>query len=163
MKPRAEEQDVSLVMAGRGEEADLDAELEVDAGQIKQVLLNLLINAIDAAPAGGRVELKITASDSIELSDPARGTRRAGEGLIVEITDDGPGIKEGDLGRIFRPFYTTKSSGTGLGLAICHKIVTAHEGQIVAGRENDRTYFRVLLSRVARRADTGRGQLEETT
>jgi two-component system sensor histidine kinase HydH len=122
-------------------------EIALDAGQIKQVLLNLLINGVDAAPEGGRVQLRITRSDCLELNDPARGTHWEGPGVIIEIQDDGPGFKEGDLARIFRPFYTTKSSGTGLGLAICHKIVAAHDGQIRAGRENDRTFFRVLLPR----------------
>jgi len=51
--------------------------------------------------------------------------------------------------RIFRPFFTTKSSGTGLGLSLCHKIVTAHGGNITALREGDTTVFRVVLPRAA--------------
>ncbi len=138
-----------------------DMELEVDAGQIKQVLLNLLINAVDAAPENGHVVLRVSRSENLELSDPAQGTRRAGPGLIIEVLDDGPGFREGDLARIFRPFYTTKSSGTGLGLAICHKIVTAHDGQIKAGRVKNQTYFRVQLPRVFEHRGAGHGQLEE--
>lgn len=136
-------------------------EIDVDAGQIQQVLLNLLINAVDAAPQSGRVNLRICGRENLELSDPARGTRHEGPGVFIEITDTGPGFKEADLGRIFRPFYTTKSSGTGLGLAICHKIVAAHEGQIRAGRENDRTFFRVLLPRGFESRPAGKAQLEE--
>ena len=138
-----------------------DISLEVDGGQIKQVLLNLLINAVDAAPEDGHVVLRVSQSDNLELSDPAKGTRRAGPGVIIEVLDNGPGFKEGDLARIFRPFYTTKSSGTGLGLAICHKIVTAHDGQIRAGRDKDQTYFRVQLPRVPEHRGAGHGQLEE--
>jgi signal transduction histidine kinase len=155
VQARAQDKAVDLdfrVGDSSGEATNL--KLEVDAGQIKQVLLNLLINGVDAAPNGGRVALRISADDRLELSDPSRGTRREGPGIIIEIQDDGPGFQEGDLERIFRPFYTTKSSGTGLGLAICHKIVAAHDGQIKAGRADDRTYFRVLLPRDAKRLAT---------
>ncbi|MCK9997073.1 MAG: hypothetical protein KAH56_12440 [Candidatus Krumholzibacteria bacterium] len=134
-----------------------DLEITVDAGQIKQVLLNLLINGVDAAPENGHVQLLIAGTDSLELNDPSSGIRRACPGVVIEIRDDGPGFKDGDLARIFRPFYTTKSSGTGLGLAICHKIVAAHDGQIRASRENEHTFFRVLLPRETERP----AQLEE--
>jgi len=140
---------------------DEDIALEVDAGQIKQVLLNLLINAVDAAPENGRVVLRVSQSQNLEMSDPAHGTRRVGPGVVIEVLDNGPGFRDGDLGRIFRPFYTTKSSGTGLGLAICHKIVAAHDGQIIAGRENDQTFFRVQLPLVPEHRGSGHGQLEE--
>lgn len=164
VQARAQDKEVSLVF-GDGDPAgdSVDLELEVDAGQIKQVLLNLLINGVDAAPNGGRVSLRISADDRLELSDPARGTRREGPGFIIEIQDDGPGFREDDLGRIFRPFYTTKSSGTGLGLAICHKIVAAHDGQIKAGRADDRTFFRVLLPRDSQSLATGPALFKEET
>ncbi len=158
VQARAQLKNVTLDLVDEepGFEAD-ELEINVDAGQIKQVLLNLLINGVDAAPDGGHVQLRITGSDCLELSDPSSGTRRATPGVIIEIRDNGPGFKEGDLARIFRPFYTTKSSGTGLGLAICHKIVAAHDGQIRAGRENEQTFFRVLLPRESERP----AQLEE--
>lgn len=160
VQARAEIKDVILELLPAENGCDeRDLEIKVDAGQIKQVLLNLLINGVDAAVEGGRVQLRITGSDCLELSDPARGTRREGPGITIEIRDDGPGFEEGDLARIFRPFYTTKSSGTGLGLAICHKIVAAHDGQIKAGREDQHTYFRVLLPREAVR----QAHLEEKT
>ncbi len=160
VQARAEVKDVTLELLPAEAGCDLrDLEITVDAGQIKQVLLNLLINGVDAAVEGGRVQLRITGSDCLELSDPARGTRREGPGIIIEVLDDGPGFEEGDLERIFRPFYTTKSSGTGLGLAICHKIVAAHDGQIKAGRDDHHTYFRVLLPREA----VKQAHLEEKT
>jgi len=164
VQARAQAKNVTLEICAEDPGCDAGAmEITVDAGQIKQVLLNLLINGVDAAPEGGRVQLRITGSECLELSDPARGTRREGPGVIIEIRDDGPGFKEGDLARIFRPFYTTKSSGTGLGLAICHKIVAAHEGQIRAGRENEHTFFRVLLPRESESLTTGQAQFEEKT
>jgi signal transduction histidine kinase/PAS domain-containing protein len=160
VQARAEVKDVTLELLSAEPGCDeRDLEITVDAGQIKQVLLNLLINGVDAAPAGGLVQLRITGNDCLELSDPVRGTRRVEPGIIIEVRDDGPGFKEGDLERIFRPFYTTKRSGTGLGLAICHKIVAAHDGQIKAGREKHHTYFRVLLPREAVR----QAHLEEKT
>ena len=161
---RAQAKAVTLEQMDRDAGCDArDMEIAVDAGQIKQVLLNLLINGVDAAPEGGCVQLRITGSDCLELSDPTRGTRREGPGVTLEVRDDGPGFKAGDLARIFRPFYTTKSSGTGLGLAICHKIVAAHDGQIRAGRENDHTFFRVLLPRDPERLAVEQGQIEEKT
>lgn len=122
-----------------------DLFLTVDGNQIKQVLLNLLLNAIDAAPVGGWVSLGITASDNLGLADARTGIRQAARGLIAEVKDNGPGFPADTAHKIFRPFFTTKSSGTGLGLSICHKIVAAHGGDIVAHCEDDQTVFRVLL------------------
>jgi signal transduction histidine kinase len=118
---------------------------------------------VDAAPDRGHVSLSIRASDNLELSDPSRGTHHEGPGVLIEVRDDGPGFAEGDLARIFRPFYTTKSSGTGLGLAICHKIVAAHDGQITAGRALDHTFFRVLLPRDTKSLAMEKAQNKEQT
>ena len=132
----------------RGPHADADPAdwiQSVDGAQIKQVLLNLLINAIDAAPAGGEVALAIGRSDRLELTDADHGTTQILSGVALTVTDDGDGIAPANWDRIFRPFFTTKSSGTGLGLSICHKIITAHGGDIQARRESNRTLFCVLL------------------
>ena len=131
--------------------------LEADAAQLKQVLLNLLINAVDAAGPHGRVAMSV-AEGPVALIDAGRGTRQSVPGLICEVRNTGPAIEEADRARIFRPFFTTKSSGTGLGLSICHKIVSAHGGEITADRERDETVFRVLLPAFA--ATTNR-ELEE--
>lgn len=117
----------------------------VDGNQIKQVLLNLLINAIDAAPEQGQVQLTITAQENLGLLDARTGTRKAVAGLMIEVSDNGLGFKAHQADKLFRPFFTTKSSGTGLGLSICHKIVVAHGGDIMADRTDDLTVFRVLL------------------
>ena len=119
----------------------------MDAGQIKQVLLNLLINAIDAAPPGGRVGLALQQAPQLELPDKRRGARRRCPGLVIRVSDNGAGVADADLARIFRPFFTTKSSGTGLGLSICQKIVSAHGGEIVVGRDGDASVFQVRLPR----------------
>jgi two-component system CheB/CheR fusion protein len=81
--------------------------LSLDPNQIKEVILNLVLNAIEAMPEGGSVELSVT----IE-----------GETLKVHVKDEGEGVPEGDLQQIFDPFYTTKPTGTGLGLPIAYQI-----------------------------------------
>ncbi len=92
-------------------------EAEVDVGQIQQVMTNLVMNAIQAQPGGGRVDVSVEG-----------GAERA----VLRVTDHGPGIPEDAKGRIFEPFFTTKpvGEGTGLGLAITHGIVTGHGGSI---------------------------------
>lgn len=92
--------------------------VQADDGQIRQALVTLLMNALDATPAGGRVEI---------------ATRRGpGDAITLSVTDTGVGIPPEALDKIFSPFFTTKpvGQGTGLGLAICHGIVTSHGGDI---------------------------------
>jgi signal transduction histidine kinase len=87
----------------------------VDPDMVQQVLLNLLLNALDATPAGGEVTV------SLRVEDGA---------LRLEVRDTGCGIAEGSLSKIFNPFFTTKEKGTGLGLANAHRMVEAHGGEI---------------------------------
>lgn len=83
--------------------------------ELRRVLINLVKNAREALPHGGRIEIK---------------TYNRQDSIFVEIEDNGEGISEEDKPKIFVPNFSTKSSGTGLGLAICKKIVEAHEGSI---------------------------------
>lgn len=83
--------------------------------QLEQALLNLLLNAAEATPAGGTVAIK---------------SYNEGSQVRVELRDSGPGILAEDLGRIFEPFYTTKARGSGLGLGITRRIVRDHNGTI---------------------------------
>lgn len=95
--------------------------LQADQDQLKQVLLNIVHNAVDASPAGGH-SVEVTA---YEL---ARNERL---GLILKVTDSGVGISAEALPRVFEPFFTTgKPHGTGLGLAICRNIIDGHGGEI---------------------------------
>ncbi|MDL1970522.1 MAG: ATP-binding protein [Candidatus Desulfofervidaceae bacterium] len=96
--------------------------IHADPVQIKQVLLNLIKNAVEAMPEGGQLTIR---------------TYKNNEG-IIEISDTGKGIPKEILDKIFNPFFTTKKDGTGLGLSICHKIVTAHRGKIQVESEVDR-------------------------
>jgi two-component system, NtrC family, sensor histidine kinase HydH len=115
------------------------AEVMVDAEQIRQVLLNLAINALQATPAGGRVVFRTSESDGVGA---------------VEIEDTGHGIDEKILPKIFDPFFTTKEKGVGLGLSVAHKIVTQHGGRLTAAARDGKTIFslRLPLAKAGRRA-----------
>ncbi len=109
--------------------ADWVPRVQADAEQLKQVFLNLALNAFQAMPGGGRLTVSTRVARD-ELAFWREGARRAD---VVEIRfgDSGPGVPEGARESIFVPFYTTKEKGTGLGLAICQRIVKAHQGSIV--------------------------------
>jgi signal transduction histidine kinase len=106
--------------------------LLADAGQLQQVLINLVLNAIDATPGGGSVE--ITAE---------RLPHRDRPGVAISVHDTGPGIPADLLPRVFEPFFTTKPAGrgTGLGLAICRDIARAHGGTLKVDVGQGRTTF----------------------
>ncbi len=150
-RPRAQEKSVGLVLdfQGRGgQPVSKDAwRYQLDGGQIKQVLLNLIINAIDATPAESVVSVSLRQSQSLALVDAAQGTQKSLPGLLIQVSDAGPGFPPDMAEKIFRPFFTTKNSGTGLGLSICRKIIHAHDGEIRARRHQKRTVFEVMLPR----------------
>jgi signal transduction histidine kinase len=83
--------------------------------KLRQVVLNLVKNGVEAAGPGGRVDVAV---------------ERLGEGILVSVSDTGPGIARENRARLFEPFFTTKESGTGLGLAVSQGIVRAHGGEI---------------------------------
>jgi signal transduction histidine kinase len=103
----------------------------MDSDRLKQALLNLLTNALDAMPNGG--ELWISAENNAD-------------GCLLAIRDSGQGIPADRLALIFEPFYTTKGGGTGLGLSITHTIITSHGGRIeVQSRDGEGTEFKIYL------------------
>ncbi len=102
--------------------------VNADAEQLKQVFLNLALNAFQAMPAGGRLDVS-TRLTRDELAFWREGARR-NDVVEVRFRDSGPGIPEDARERIFVPFYTTKEKGTGLGLAISQRLVKAHQGTI---------------------------------
>jgi signal transduction histidine kinase len=101
---------------------DISAEIDcpqglsatADGDMLRRAVLNLVLNALDAMPAGGRLVLTGCQTTA---------------GLEIEIADSGPGVPEPIVDRLFEPFFTTKGSGTGLGLAIVERIATAHGGK----------------------------------
>jgi CheY-like chemotaxis protein len=117
--------------------------VEVDTGQISQVLQNIIINAVQAMPVPGTIT--ISAAPLTAVSDGLKQT--IGRDYVkISIRDQGTGIPEETLPRIFDPFFTTKENGTGLGLASSYSIMTHHEGHIeVESRPGEGTTFHLLL------------------
>jgi signal transduction histidine kinase len=103
--------------------ADARACIDGDAEMIKQIFLNIILNAQQAMPDGGMLRI-----ESIILS----GSIVPSEAPVIEISfqDTGPGIPEENLSRIFDPFFSTKEGGSGLGLAIVHNIISQHHGSV---------------------------------
>ncbi|NUN12244.1 MAG: response regulator [Myxococcales bacterium] len=105
---------------------------DIDHGQISQVVHNLVLNAIQAMPQGGR--LHVSARNEW-VSDGAVVPVPPGPYVVVVFQDTGPGIRPDVLPRIFDPYFTTKPLGTGLGLSTCYAIVRNHRGHIAASSE----------------------------
>jgi signal transduction histidine kinase len=103
--------------------------VKIDPAQIQQVLSNLIVNAIHALPEGGTVTVRYGMK---QAQPPADHGGSEEDYAFVEVTDDGIGIPEENLARIFVPFFSTKGvgEGTGLGLSIAHGIITDHGGWI---------------------------------
>jgi signal transduction histidine kinase len=121
-----------------------------DADQLQQVCLNLCLNAIQAMPQGGALEL---ATRGLVRRRPGLDAAEPGRYVVLEVADTGVGIPEADRDRIFEPFYSTKpfenggkEGGTGLGLAVSVGIIKDHDGWIeIDSRAGGGTLFRVFL------------------
>lgn len=122
--------------------------IKTDPGQLDQVLVNLVVNARDAMPRGGRLRIETAA---IALDQPLTNRflkLEPGEYIRLRVTDSGSGITDKVLNRIFEPFYTTKDKGkgTGLGLSMAYSLVEQSGGQIdVASRPDEGTRFDLYL------------------
>jgi signal transduction histidine kinase len=109
--------------------------IRADSGQIRQVFLNIILNAIQAMPDGGELDVSTR-----------RWMSEAAEGVEITIRDTGTGIPKDDIKDIFQPFFTTKEEGTGLGLAISYGIIKEHNGIIeVESKVGQGTTFRIFL------------------
>ena len=106
----------------------------VDAGQIEQVITNLLVNAMQAMPNGGTIQIAI---DQTDAADPDVESGLPLRCVCVSVRDEGSGISAGDLTHVFEPFFTTKQigEGTGLGLSVSHGIVREHGGWLTVESE----------------------------
>jgi signal transduction histidine kinase len=113
VRGRAEKQQVTLDVAAPAEPLILVA----DAGQLQQVLVNLMLNALDAMPSGGRSIITV---------------RKLGDHLQIEVADNGSGIPPDMMPRLFRPFASGKDTGLGLGLVISQRITEDHGGTLTA-------------------------------
>jgi signal transduction histidine kinase len=98
------------------ETRECEATVEADEGQLRQLLFNLLLNAVQAVEPGGKIEV---------------GTYPTGRGeVVLEVRDNGPGVDPSQREEIFKPYFTTHQKGTGLGLAVVQQIVLAHGWEI---------------------------------
>ena len=104
--------------------------VSVDGEQIKQVLLNLALNSLQAMSKGGKLIFRTTENEDF---------------CIIEVEDTGEGIEEAIVPKIFDPFFTTKAKGVGLGLSIAHKISVQHGGDLTVRRNENGTVFSLLL------------------
>ena len=121
---------------------------EADAAQLEGALLNLSLNAVDATPAGGCVELRSRSEEST---------------VLVEVENSGKAIPDSQLGTIFEPFFTTKAGGTGLGLAIARGVSVAHGGDLwVSSNMDGAVVFTMTVAKNApedfRQGEAWRGQ-----
>jgi signal transduction histidine kinase len=101
--------------------------LKFDPHQISQVINNLVINALQACPSGGTLDVT---AENVELLERRTLPLKPGAYVRIAVRDHGAGIKPADRARVFDPFFTTKKEGTGLGLSICWSIVKRHGGYI---------------------------------
>ncbi len=107
-----------------------------DPGKLRQVIDNVLANAVDACPTGA-IHIFV----------------HAGAEAQIQITDEGPGVPTDRAARIFDPFFTTKADGTGLGLAICKAIVETHGGTLVLGASEKGASFEIKIPSVQPKGD----------
>jgi PAS domain S-box-containing protein len=130
--------------------------VHADAGMMDQVLMNLVVNARDAMPGGGRLIIETKGVQFGETVRDLSPQARAGSFVCIGVSDTGTGIPPEILPKIFEPFFTTKEvgKGTGLGLATVFGIVQQHQGWInVYSEAGKGTTFRVYLPRLGRKSD----------
>ncbi len=145
-------EDVEIVMRLHGNLGSVKA----DPVQIEQVLLNLVVNARDAMPEGGRLTLELENFDATPSFCARQPEVAPGAYVLLSVSDNGEGIEPSVIPRIFEPFFTTKETGkgTGLGLATVYGIVRQSGGHVwVESRPGEGAMFRILLPRVSSRVD----------
>ena len=108
--------------------SDKDLEIKCDTVKLDAVFLNLLVNAIQAIPGGGKIEIKISQQTNL---------------AVLDFIDSGEGVSDDNLEKIFEPLFTTKQKGTGLGLSSCKNIIEQHNGTISV--KNNPSTFSVIL------------------
>lgn len=122
--------------------------VHADKGQLEQSLINLIINARDAMPKGGRITIDLKQQTLSEYSRRSHPWIEPGEFVGIRVADTGCGMSKDTLARIFEPFFTTKApeTGTGLGLSVVYGIVKQHGGIVLVSSERNRgTQFEILI------------------
>jgi len=136
--------------------------VDIDTGQINRTIQNVVINADQAMPNGGILNIS---AENIILSDENIYALKAGHYVKIAFTDQGEGMTEEVLKHIFDPYFTTKQAGHGLGLAIVYSIISRHEGHVaVHSKVNTGTTFEILLPASEKKpAVTHKKQIEVST
>lgn len=131
-----------------------DLDVFADVQSLEEIFINLIVNACQAMPNGGEIEITAKIGDTShgprnESYLNSRGTRSVERGsVVITLRDTGPGLAQDQLSRIFEPFYTTKASGTGLGLYVVKQLVEKNGGRVeVSSKEGVGTTFAVTLHR----------------
>jgi two-component system sensor histidine kinase PilS (NtrC family) len=130
-----------------GVAVDFSAEsdrIEVDGDEdlLHRAIFNLVLNALQASPAGSKVTVRLRLTDNTSVQSLRD---LGGEIAEVVVTDQGQGISSEVRARIFDPFFTTKSGGSGLGLSVVHRAITSHRGVVLVDSSDQGTRFTVLL------------------
>jgi two-component system, NtrC family, sensor kinase len=135
-RTQAQEQSVKITWSGSPQ----DVYVMADAAQLNQLMLNLVMNAMQSMPNGGHMRVELNVRSQI------LGLPEGKEWAVISITDTGCGIPADTLDRVFDPFFTTKPGGTGLGLSTCYAIARQHDGDLEIGsQENKGTTVNVRL------------------
>lgn len=125
--------------------------VDIDPGQMSQVIQNIIINARESMPDGGIVNVSCRNMD-----------RAAGNVVEISITDNGPGISPDVIDKLFDPYFTTKKKGSGLGLSICHSIISQHGGTIsVSSPDGEGATFTIQLPASQQKRGEEEKELEE--
>jgi two-component system cell cycle sensor histidine kinase/response regulator CckA len=130
--------------------------VEADSGQIRQILMNLALNARDAMPKGGKLSIRTNNVDAEQLPEPLAAEPR--DYVQLTVSDTGIGMDTDTLDRIFEPFYTTKGRAykTGLGLAVVHGIIEQHRGFVSCeSKPGEGTTFNIYFPAVEPRRSVG--------
>ncbi len=125
----------------------------IDPNQMQQVFMNIMLNAVQAMPSGGKLKITLKKERSEALKEEIRRRIQGEEVLVISFSDTGVGIPEEDMKNIFEPFFTKKSKGSGLGLSISKRIVMEHGGEITCTNNPERgvtfyVYLPILGSEV---------------
>lgn len=145
------EETFELSLGGTKVEVNIDDKgfdwwANIDVGQIRQVLLNIIRNAVEAMDGKGKVWVTFTIQDVRPTNDVITSALMEGSYVVLSIRDEGPGIPKQIISKIFDPYFTTKPSGNGLGLASSYSIIKKHCGTIIVeSKEGEGAIFNIYL------------------
>ncbi|WP_366924668.1 PAS domain S-box protein [Metallumcola ferriviriculae] len=156
---------ISLALSGSNVKCKFDIAdnlrlVEADPSQISQVINNVVINAVQAMSNGGNVYVS---AENVTVWPRSITAREAGSYVRITFRDEGPGVSQDNLQKIFDPYFTTKEHGSGLGLAVTYSIVKKHGGHIIVDSSQGRgVAFHIYLPAVSSKEDCGGDCLKES-